>query len=433
MASVVFAFACAIPLWTRRKPASLGPCRGPRQTSPGLRVGCGFLAVGLPSRARSITAGARGSLPASLLPRGVRPQGERPEASAPLPGLPRGHGGAQGHGRLAYGKRGCSDSDLTGLGKFSVERAFRPGGRANIWSLSSPSPASHPPGGPTVSRFLSMPPGWALAASVSPPSAEPFAASLPPPASAPGPDGNFPVAFCGLGPALCRPALAGALCAADIPSEAWSSVAARAVVTGGLGEAASAAQQRPSPRPSLVPVRPRVRVQGPEAGTWSRNEAPAASAGFVETPSRLLAALHGERSAPPQTRPLSSHPTRFCSLVTSGAPWLLLTAIPRGASPLRGCYRDSPGGCGRGVAGLSSWLDGALRRATLQVAGVLVIGRAWLSLSQAPSPRRTGRSRPAAWPHEPKQGHQRKGTRRWPLSAQKAVCVRGALADSPAV
>lgn len=116
----------------------------------------------------------------SLLPRGVRPRGERPEASAPLPGLPRGHGGAQGHGRLACGKRGCSDSDLTGLGKFSVERAFRPGGRANIWSLSSPSPASHPPGGPTVSRFLSMPPGWALAASVSPPSAEPFAASLRP-------------------------------------------------------------------------------------------------------------------------------------------------------------------------------------------------------------------------------------------------------------
>lgn len=176
----MFAFACAIPFWTRRKPASLGPCRGPRQTSPGLRVGCGFLAVGLPSRARSITAGARGSLPASLLPRGVRPRGERPEASAPLPGLPRGHGGAQGHGRLACGKRGCSDSDLTGLGKFSVERAFRPGGRANIWSLSSPSPASHPPGGPTVFRFLSMPPGWVLAASVSPPSAEPFAASLRP-------------------------------------------------------------------------------------------------------------------------------------------------------------------------------------------------------------------------------------------------------------
>lgn len=62
----------------------------------------------------------------------------------------------------------------------------------------------------------------------------------------------------------------------------------------------------------------------------------------------------------------------------------------------------------------------------MQVAGVLVIRRAWLSLSQAPSPRRTGRSRPAAWPHEPKQGHQRRGTRRWPLSAQKAVCVRGA-------
>lgn len=184
------------------------------------------------------------------------------------------------------------------------------------------------------------------------PAAEPFIASLPPPASAPGPDGNFPVAFCGLGPALCRPALAGALCAADVPSETWSSVAARAVVTGGLGEAASAAQQRPSPLPSLVPVRPRVRAQGPGAGTWSRNEAPAASAGFVETPSRLLAALHSERSAPPQTRPLSSHPTRFCSLVTSGAPWLLLTAIPRGASPLRGCYRDSPGGCGRGIAGL---------------------------------------------------------------------------------
>lgn len=125
-------------------------------------------------------------------------------------------------------ERLLTESDLTGLGKFSIWSAFRPGGKANIW-LHSPLGPCQPPHSGIPGEFhhfsISFPPHLAERWPLCPPS-RPGNRSRLSPVSAPGPDGNFPVALCGLQSYNLPPNACRLSCPEDFPTTlgpVWSS------------------------------------------------------------------------------------------------------------------------------------------------------------------------------------------------------------------